>query len=93
MTTSTIEFVLSYIYLNNNIKKFDYLSKSYKIMSNMCYTKYFVIESILAGLDNPILPINSSEIRFTKDEYYLCLNYFQIKLFFKNNKSYFKFLK
>ena len=69
MSTSTIEFILSYIYLNNNIKKFDYLSKSYKIMSNMCYTKYFVIESILAGLDSPILPINSSEVGFTKEDY------------------------
>ena len=69
MSLSTIEFILSYIYLSNNIKKFDYLAKSYKIMSNICYTKYFVIETILAGLDSPILPINSSEIGFTKEEY------------------------
>ena len=57
------------VYLNNNIKKFDYLSKSYKIISNICYTKYFVIESIIAGLDSPFLPNNSSEIGFTKMEY------------------------
>jgi len=71
MFTSTIEFVLSYMYLNNNIKKSDYLSKSYKIISNICYTKYFVIESIIAGLDSPFLPNNSSEIGFTKMEYFL----------------------
>jgi len=69
MFTSTIEFVLSYMYLNNNIKKSDYLSKSYKIISNICYTKYFVIESIIAGLDSPFLPNNSSEIGFSKMEY------------------------
>ena len=69
MSTSTIEFILSYIYLNNNIKKFEYLTKSYKIMSNICYTKYFIIESILSGLDNPILSINLSEIGFTKEKY------------------------
>ena len=69
MSISTIEFILSYIYLSNNIKKFDYLAKSYKIMSNICYTKYFVIKSILAELDSSILPINSSEIGFSKEEY------------------------
>ena len=69
MSTSTIEFILSYIYLNNNIKKFDYLSKSYKIMSNICYTKFFILQTILPGLDNPILQINSSEIAITKEEY------------------------
>jgi len=69
MSTSTLEFILSYIYLNNNIQKFHYLSKSYKIMSNICYTKYFIIESIIAKLDNPTFPINSSEIGFTKEEY------------------------
>ena len=68
MSISTIEFILSYIYLSNNIKKFDYLAKSYKIMSNICYTKYFVIKSILAELDSSILPINSSEIGFSKEE-------------------------
>ena len=71
MSTSTIEFVLSHIYLSNNVKKFEYLTKSYKIMSNICYTKYFIIETILAGLDNPMLPINSSEIGFTRAEYNL----------------------
>ena len=76
MSTSTLEFILSYIYLKNNIQKFHYLSKSYKIMSNICYTKYFIIESIIAKLDNPTFPINSSEIGFTKEEYNLCFNYF-----------------
>ena len=69
MSILTIEFILSYIYLSKNIKKFEYLAKSYKIMSNICYTKYFVIESILSGLDSPTLPINSSEIGFTKEEH------------------------
>ena len=69
MSTSTIEFILSYIYLNNNIKKFEYLTKSYKIMSNICYTKYFIIESILSGLDRPILSINLSETGFTQEKY------------------------
>ena len=69
MSTSTIEFILSYTYLKNNIKKFEYLTKSYKIMSNICYTKYLIIETILVGLDNPILPINSNEIGFNRVEY------------------------
>ena len=48
----TIEFILSLIFLNDNIQRFKSLSNSYKILSNIDYTKYFITEAILVNLTN-----------------------------------------
>ena len=39
---STIEFILSFYFLNDNAKRFKYLSDSYRILSHIGYTKYFI---------------------------------------------------
>ena len=44
---SILEFILSYVFLNNNIKRFSYLNSSYRLLNDIVYTKYFITEAIL----------------------------------------------
>ena len=43
-----VEFVLSYLFLINNKKRFQYLSYSYNLFNNLVYTKYAITEGVLA---------------------------------------------
>ena len=60
-----IEFVLSYIFLNDNINRFYYLSNSYKLLNDIVYTKYFVTEGIIINY----MPNSVDTIFGEKDEY------------------------
>jgi len=40
------EFVLTFMFFEDNIKRFHFLSNSYKLLSDIAYTKYFITEAI-----------------------------------------------
>jgi len=44
-----VEFILSYLFLIDNKKRFQYLNYSFDLFSNLLYTKYSVTEGILAS--------------------------------------------
>ena len=44
-----IEFCLTYMYINNTKKKFNYLDNSNKILVNLVYCKYFITEAIITN--------------------------------------------
>ena len=69
----SLEFSLTYIDIDNNRKKFDYLDNSYKILINMVYTKYFITEAILSNTVKDYLMANI----YGKKEY---INYLKIEM-------------
>ena len=46
---SILEFILSFTFLKNNMKRFSYLNSSYKLLNDVAYTKYFITEAILSN--------------------------------------------
>ena len=46
----TIEFILSFNFLIDNLSRFEDLSNSYRILSDVDYTKYFITEAILVNV-------------------------------------------
>ena len=49
ITTSTIEFILSYKSLTDNQLRLNYLSNSFKIINDIAYIKYFITQAIIAN--------------------------------------------
>jgi len=60
-----VEFVLSYLFLIDNKKRFQYLSYSYDLFNNLVYTKYAITEGVLATS----LPNYINFIDIGKDEF------------------------
>ena len=44
-----VEFILSYNFFIDNMKRFSYLSNSYKLLSNLVFIKYFINEAIFSN--------------------------------------------
>jgi hypothetical protein len=62
ISITVIEFILSYMFLIDNRKRFSYLSYSYNLLNDLAYTKYFITEAILLNyIPNYILSIEGSE--------------------------------
>ena len=45
----TIEIIFSYSFYGDNKLRFIYLSDCYKILSHICYTKYFITEAVITN--------------------------------------------
>ena len=46
ITLTTIEFVLTFMFFEDNMKRFYYVSNSYKLLNDISYIKYFITEAI-----------------------------------------------
>ena len=71
ITTSTIEFVLSYKSLTDNQLRLYYLSSSFKILSDITYIKYFITQAIITNTtkDSPFDEIVKKQyISYIKSE-------------------------
>ena len=87
ITLTIIEFVLAYIFFNDNKIRFNYLSNSYKLLNDLSYTKYFITEGILtnyitdytiskfSGKDEFISNIKN-ELAYYREDISNCLNSF-----------------
>ena len=71
-----LEFSLSFHNLNSLKDKLTYVEKSYKILNNMLYIKYFVTEGVLAN-----------ELKSKINESYVCLNNVNVRTFVNNIRS------
>ena len=91
ISTTTLEFTFSYLFLVDNKLRFKYLSDSYTILSDTCYTKYFITEAIISNNTYLDMGNNQNEqkqyISYLKSEYAFYLQEFN-NLFelFRNSK-------
>ena len=80
ISTATVEFVLSYLFLVDNKLRFKYLSDSYTILTHICYTKYFITEAIISNNSYLDMGTNENEkkkyISYLKSEYAFYLQEF-----------------
>ena len=61
-----VQFILAYLFLVDNKKRFQYLNHSFDLFNNLVYTKYSVTEGILASSIPNYININNDT---GKDEY------------------------
>ena len=64
ITILTIEFILSYMQIIDNKKRFKYMSDSYKILSHICYTKFFITEAVITNTTNDYIKLESFKKEF-----------------------------
>ena len=65
-----VEFILTYISLDSHKKRFEYLSDSYKFLTDIVYIKYYITEGILPNIIPHYLLLNYN---ITEDYYYSSL--------------------
>ena len=91
-----IEFYISYIYINNTKKRFNYLDNSIKILVNLVYCKYFIMEAIFTNsIPNYLISFKvgkSQYIKYIKSE---LSNYHKeltdlLEIYYTNSKKFSK---
>ena len=58
----TLEFVLTYIHIDDIRKRINYMNNGYNLLSNMVYTKYFITEAVLTNKLGNYTCQNKSEL-------------------------------
>jgi len=62
---TTTEFVLTFMFFLDNIKRFSFLSSSYKLLNDIVYIKYFITEAISANyVKNYVLTCGKNESNY-----------------------------
>ena len=71
ITISTISLIVCYNNLNDNGKRFSYVSKTHRMLSHICYIKYFVLEASIINstvYNNSLIQEKSKYISYLKEE-------------------------
>ena len=64
ITSFIVEFTLSYIQIFDHERRFKKMSDSYKILSHICYVKYFITEAVLTNTTKNYIEIENNKREF-----------------------------
>ena len=61
---TSLEFIFTFLNIQNIKKEIETMNKSYKLLTNIGFTKYFITEAILSNqIENYIIPVNINYIK------------------------------